>query len=96
LWFDLALAMGDTVESLQRRMSNREWAQWVAYFEVYGPVDLQRRYDEPAARVAAVVAQVHGNSNKTALDFMPYAAKPDARTAGTLILDPELHEQFKA
>jgi hypothetical protein len=46
--------------------------------------------------VAAVVAQVHGNSNKTALDFMPYADKPDAKTAGTLILDPELHEQFKA
>jgi hypothetical protein len=88
--------MGDTVESLQRRMSSREWTQWTAYVDLYGPVDQQRRYDEPSARVAAVVAQVHGNSNKTALDFMPYTPKPDATPAGTLIFDPELHEHFKA
>lgn len=88
--------MGDTVESLQRRMSSREWAQWVAYVELYGPVDQQRRYDQPAAQVAAVIAQVNGNKNTTALDFMPYAAKTDATPAGTLIFDPELHEHFKA
>lgn len=84
------------MESLQRRMSNREWAQWVAYVELYGPVDQQRRYDEPAARVAAVLAQVNGNKNTTALDFMPYTPKPESTPAGTLIFDPELYEQFKA
>lgn len=88
--------MGDTVESLQGRLSSREWAHWLAYFELYGPVDDQRRYDAPAARVAAVIANVNNNPGLRPIDFMPHAPKQDAMPAGTLIFDPELHQHFKA
>lgn len=73
-------------------MSSNEFTQWVAYVDLYGPVDLQRRYDEPSARVAACVAQVHGN-HKTADDYLVY--KPRAANSDTLILDPELAKYFE-
>lgn len=73
-------------------MSSNEFAHWVAYIDLYGPVDLQRRYEEPAARVAAVVAQVHGH-NKSVEDFLVY--RPKAASNDTLILDPELAKYFQ-
>lgn len=76
-------------------MTHREWAQWVAYVETYGPIDIQRRYDEPAARVAAVVAQVNG-SRHTAEHFLPYRREKTSIDSGTLVTDPDLAKHFSS
>lgn len=56
MWFDLALALGSTVHDLKARMPLNEFSDWVAYVELYGPVDYRRRFDEPAALIASTVS----------------------------------------
>lgn len=74
-------------------MPHSEFAQWVAYVELYGPLDLSRRFDEPAARVARAVAATVGHS--LPIDaLLPYRPEADGSKPGTLIVDPELAKYF--
>lgn len=69
--FDLALALGMTVEELGLRMSQREFAQWAAYVEVYGSLSPVRMYDRPAALVSHMLSAVNGGKSPLS-DFMPW------------------------
>lgn len=45
-------------------MSASEFAMWVAYVEENGPLDYQRRFDEPAALIAWAVQASQGGKAK--------------------------------
>lgn len=51
-------------------MSVAEFGRWVKYRNKFGAMDDRRVYDQPAALVASVVAQIHGGKAKPE-DFMP-------------------------
>ncbi len=55
-------------------MSASEFASWLAYVEDNGPLDLQRRYDEPAALIAWAVQAAQGGKSKLD-DFLRYKHK---------------------
>jgi hypothetical protein len=55
-------------------MSAKEFANWVAYVEDNGPLDYQRRFDEPAALIAWAVQAVQGGKSKID-DFLRYKHK---------------------
>ncbi len=55
-------------------MTASELASWLAYVEDNGPLDLQRRYDEPAALVAWTVQAAQGGKSKIG-DFLRYKHK---------------------
>jgi len=72
-------------------MTHSEFAQWVAYVELYGPVDMARRHDEPAARVAAMVGRSVG-AKCSPNDFLPY--RP-GEVSDFTVVDPELAKHFQ-
>ncbi len=55
-------------------MSASEFANWVAYVDDNGPLDLQRRYDEPAALIAWAVQAAQGGKAKLE-DFLRFKHK---------------------
>lgn len=55
-------------------MSASEFGNWVAYVEENGPLDYQRRFDEPAALIAYTVAASNGSKSKFD-DFLRYKPK---------------------
>lgn len=55
-------------------MSASEFASWLAYVEDNGPLDLQRRYDEPAALIAWAVQATQGGKAKPEA-FLRYQQK---------------------
>jgi hypothetical protein len=67
LWFELATLLGGTVDELQRRMTPREFQKWGQYRAIWGPLDMVRRYDRPAALIAA--ALTHAENLK---GFLPW------------------------
>jgi hypothetical protein len=67
---------GRTVQELQAAMSTSELASWQAYVEDNGPLDYQRRYDEPAALIAWAARSVApGIGNSSPKDFYRYHKK---------------------
>lgn len=69
--------MGRPVKELQRTMTRHEFVSWCAYVELYGPIDMSRRYDQPAARIAFQINRANGG--KADMDaFLPYQPKPSA------------------
>jgi hypothetical protein len=65
---------GRTVGELKAVMSASEFASWLAYVEDNGPLDLQRRYDEPAALIAWAVQAAQGGKAKLE-DFLRFKHK---------------------
>lgn len=66
--------MGRPVAQLKRVMSRKEFAEWCAYVQAYGPLDFARMYDLPAARIALTVN--HSVGGKAELQhFLPYQPK---------------------
>ena len=57
-------------------MSVREFCEWSAYVDAFGPVDYRRRYDEPAALVSYVTQRVQGGKGKYE-DMLPKYNRPD-------------------
>lgn len=55
-------------------MSASEFASWLAYAEDNGPLDLQRRYDEPAALIAWAARSAAGMKGKPE-DFLRFQKK---------------------
>lgn len=78
-WHDLALALGGrTVQELQAAMSASELASWQAYVEDNGPLDYQRRFDEPAALIAWAARSVAPGAGKSSpKDFYRYHKKSE-------------------
>lgn len=72
----MALALGQTVTSLKATMPLTEFGEWVAYCELYGPVDYRRRYDNPAALQAWITQAVQGGKGGFN-DFVPYQKLPE-------------------
>ena len=56
--FRLALTLGKTVGELSRELTAREFASWLAYFEIDPP---DKRDDERMAMTCATIAQCAGN-----------------------------------
>ena len=56
--FRLALSLGKTVSELSRNITAREFASWLAYFEIE---PLGKRDDERMAVTCATIAQCAGN-----------------------------------
>lgn len=54
-------------------MSASEFRDWVAYVEDNGPLDYQRRFDEPAALIAWAVQAAQGGKARID-DFLRYRA----------------------
>lgn len=76
-------------------MSASEFSNWVAYVEENGPLDYQRRFDEPAALVAWATQAAAGGKAKIQ-DFLRYTQNADGAGKDTLIFDSELYKHFKA
>lgn len=55
-------------------MTATEFANWVAYVEDNGPLDYQRRFDEPAALIAWAAQAAQGGKAKVQ-DFLRYQTK---------------------
>lgn len=67
----MATLLGGTVGELKRRMSNVEFRGWLAYRAKWGPLDVVRRYDRPAALGAHVATVAAGGKGKMQ-DMMPW------------------------
>jgi hypothetical protein len=70
LWHDLALHLGGTVEELQLRMSQGEFARWTAYVRINGPLGPARMFDRGPAMAAWTAARVAGGKAEFG-DFIP-------------------------
>ena len=69
-------------------MSATEFANWVAYVEENGPLDYQRRFDEPAALIAWAMNRTNGGKAEFA-DFLRYQPKNNLSA-----LDNEIAKAF--
>jgi hypothetical protein len=79
VWFELAALLGGTVGELKKRMSHVEFQSWLAYRVKYGPLDVVRRYDRPAALMADMFARMNGKDYKGDLsNFLPWPVKSRA------------------
>lgn len=67
----MALALGDTVDSLRLRMSQREYNGWLAYRRKWGPMNHMRLVDRPAALISLMLNRVNGGHAEIT-DFMPW------------------------
>lgn len=76
LWHDLALHLGGTVEELQLRMSQGEFARWTAYVRINGPLGPARMFDRGPAMAAWTAARVAGGKGDFA-DFLPRWEAPE-------------------
>lgn len=63
--------MGGTIESLQGRISYREYMLWSAYRNKYGPMNPVRMFDQPGAIVASQINNAFGGKAKPQ-DFLVY------------------------
>jgi len=69
-------------------MPHSEFRSWVAYVQLYGPIDYARRYDYPAALVSWMQGRVTQGSVD---DLMPYRCDPvDAPEEGWSEVDQKL------
>jgi hypothetical protein len=64
-------------------MSFREVMLWSRYRNKNGSLGLVRKYDRPAALVASIMANVHGNKTKLS-DFLPYGVEEAVDQAPTI------------
>lgn len=69
-------------------MPASEFCEWLAYVELYGPLDYARRYDYPAA----LVSWMQGRTASGEVDdFLPYkATHVDAPDHGWSEIDQKL------
>ena len=65
--FRLAHELGKTVGELSGQLTAREFASWIAYFQIEPP---GWRDDERMAVTCATIAQCAGNSSVTPEDFL--------------------------
>lgn len=75
-------------------MTSAEFTEWVAYAEVAGPFDLQRRYDRPAALIAWMLQRVNGGKGEFA-DFLPRFDTPQDPADGWNDVDRQLLSALK-
>lgn len=68
--------IGDTIENLQNRMSEKEFHAWCAYRNKFGALNPIRRFDAGFALVCSVLANVNG-IKKDPKDFIFYGKEPE-------------------
>jgi hypothetical protein len=68
------LALGKTVDELDRHLGAHEFAEWMAYYQVepFG----EDRADLRMAQIAALIFNAWFSGEKTIGDFMPFADPP--------------------
>lgn len=77
-WHVLALALGQTVAELQAKMSEREFREWIEFYQAY-PFDDFHRYHRPAALISTSFG---GGNLQERLDWLaPPANWADLDTA---------------
>lgn len=90
--FKLALALGMTVGELERRLTAREFAEWIEFYRVHPFVT--ERVDLMGGIVASTIANVNRGKGSRPLkpsDFMPtYDDRPQQMT------DDEMMVMFEA
>jgi len=64
--------LGGTVGELKARMSAVEFNGWLAYRDKWGPMDLTRRYDRPAALQGHLTRIMNGDKGSKMQDMMPW------------------------
>lgn len=77
------MTIGRTVNELKASMTHAELVAWWQYRRKWGPLDVTRRYDRPAAVMAATAVQLMGGKVEVK-DFMPYP------------MDDEHDDEFKS
>lgn len=70
------MLIGDTIESVQGRISYREYMLWSAYRNKYGPLNPIRMYDQSGAVTASQINNAFGGKAKPQ-DFMVYLKRPE-------------------
>ncbi len=66
-----------TVGEMKARMTSGEMHRWGLYRQKHGPLDLERRYDRPAALAAYWHVAMNAKDYRGNLgDFMPWPVKP--------------------
>lgn len=82
-----------TVEELQGRMSQREFAMWCAYVDEYGELSPARRWDRGPALVSYMLQALQGGK-QTLADFLPYHREPDPFDAPPETIEAVLLARF--
>lgn len=65
---------GRTIAEWQAAMTHGEWDVWMRYRRRHGPMGLERRYDRPAALIAALGNNTMGGKLKMS-DLSPWPLK---------------------
>ena len=76
--FDLAIALGKTVQELEQSLSSSEFTEWMAYFSLqpFG----HYREDLRTGILASLIANIHKDKSRANFkprDFMPFVDNPD-------------------
>lgn len=67
---------------MRARMSGAEMHRWRLYREKHGPLDLERRFDRPAALLAYWFVKMNAKDyNGNLKDFMPWPVLPQLSEA---------------
>lgn len=69
------MQLGATVKELKRRITHKEWVEWVDYVNRYGRLDPVRMYDWGDARIAWLISKTHGGKGEFA-EFLPHKPQP--------------------
>ena len=84
-WFRLAAHLGCTVSELQRRMSSREFSEWVAFYGLE-PFGFQAEFMGHAQTAATIVNVNRGKGKPVKVqDFMPKEPEQQQQTPEQMI-----------
>lgn len=75
-WCDLAITLGKTVGELQESITEAEYELWLRYRYKFGPMNMIRMYDRPAALLSTIISNVYGGKRKPD-DFLPYGKEDE-------------------
>lgn len=81
MWREIAHFVGGaTVRELKRRMTHREFMDWLEYFSRVGRVGPIRLYDRGPALLAWKIDQVVGGKSQMT-DYLPATAEPEVEAS---------------
>lgn len=76
MWRELAHWIGGaTVNELKRRMTHKEWMEWLDYFSRVGRLDPIRLYDRPPALLAWKMDTALGGTSTTLKTYLPFSSE---------------------
>lgn len=77
VWREIAHWIGGaTVKELKRRMTHKEWMEWLDYFSRVGRLDPVRLYDRGPALLAWRMDAAMGGQT-TIKNYLPFSSEPE-------------------